>query len=71
MHALVARNEALQQLIETLRDDLGKRDQRIRSLEAQLLDANQRRQDTTKRIDELIGQLDQLDAQLESAEPQA
>ena len=71
MRALVAKQESLQQQIQTLRDDLAKRDLRIRNLEAQILDANQRRQDTTKRIDELIGQLDQLDAQLASAEPQA
>jgi hypothetical protein len=38
-------------------------------LEAQLLEANQRRQDTAKRVDELIAQLDQLDAQLEGSEP--
>ena len=71
MRTLVAQHEALQQELHTLRGDLGQRDMRIRSLEAQLLDANQRRQDTGKRIDELIGQLDQLDAQLASAEPQA
>ena len=37
--------------------------------ETQLIDANQRRQDTIKRVDELIAQLDQLDAQLASSEP--
>ena len=47
------------------------REHRRVTLETQLLDANQRRQDTSKRIDELIAQLDQLDAQLASAEPNA
>ena len=37
---------------------------RVRALEGQLLEANQKRQDVAKRIDELIGQLDHLDAQL-------
>ena len=40
----------------------------IRSLEGQLLEANQKRQDVSKRIDEMIAQLDHLDAQLASAE---
>jgi chromosome segregation ATPase len=71
VRALVEKTESLQQQLQTLRDDAGKREARIRSLEVQILDANQRRQDTTKRLDELIAQLDQLDAQLDSAEPQA
>jgi len=37
---------------------------RVRTLEGQLLEANQKRQDVAKRIDELIGQLDHLDTQL-------
>ncbi len=64
--------EEVQSLRESLRGargELADRDQRIRRLEAQLLDANQRRQDTGKRIDELISQLDQLDVQLASVEP--
>ena len=40
------------------------RSQRIQALEAELRHANQRRQDIAKRIDELIAQIDQLDAQL-------
>jgi len=38
---------------------------RIRTLEEELLAANQRRQDVAKRIDELIGQIDQLDVQMQ------
>ncbi len=71
VRALVSQHEALRTEARVLRDELGERNQRVRWLEAQLLEANQRRQDTTKRIDELIAQLDQLDAQLENAEPNA
>ena len=67
--ALAAQHEALRNEVRALRGDLGERNQRIRVLEAQLLEANQRRQDTCKRVDELIAQLDQLDAQLATSEP--
>lgn len=67
--ALVAQQESLRKELRALRDDLGERNHRIRKLEAQLIEANQRRQDTCKRVDELIAQLDQLDAQLASTEP--
>ena len=66
---LVAQHATLRKELSSLREDLGDRNRRIRILEAQLLEANQRRQDTSKRIDELIAQLDQLDVQLASAEP--
>lgn len=46
----------------SLRADLEKRDSRIRSLDGQILEMNQSRQDAAKRIDDLIAQLDQLDA---------
>ena len=71
VRTLVAQQEALRKELSALRGDLTERNHRIRTLETQLLDANQRRQDTSKRIDELIAQLDQLDAQLASAEPNA
>ena len=59
-----------QQLAENteLRRKLREGTQRIRSLEGQLLEANQKRKDVAKRIDELIGQLDHLDGQLEGGE---
>ena len=41
---------------------------RNRRVDEQLLEANQRRQDVGKHIDELIAQIDQLDAQFESQE---
>ena len=43
-------------------------DARVRTLEEELRSANQLRQDVAKRVDELIGQIDQLDAELEAAE---
>ena len=69
MGTLTSQHEALRNEVRALRGDLGERNQRIRVLEAQLLEANQRRQDTCKRVDELIAQLDQLDAQLAASEP--
>jgi hypothetical protein len=47
-----------------LRAALAEGGQRIRTLDSELIAANQRRQDAYKRIDELIAHLDQLDAQL-------
>jgi len=47
-----------------LRSALSEGGQRIRALDAELIAANQRRQDACKRIDELIAHLDQLDEQL-------
>jgi chromosome segregation ATPase len=69
--ALAAQHDALRSKIRALTLEIGERDSRIRGLEAQLLQGNQRRSDAYKRIDELIAQLDELDAQLEAAEPGA
>jgi septal ring factor EnvC (AmiA/AmiB activator) len=51
-----------------LRRELEQRGQRIRALDGKLLEANQKRQDVAKRIDELIAQIDQLDASLAAGE---
>ena len=71
VRALVEQQEGLRNVCDSLRGELGGRDDKIRLLEAQLLEANQLRQDTAKRIDELISQLDQLDEQLAGLEPAA
>jgi chromosome segregation ATPase len=71
VRTLVSQQEILRDEVAALRGELGERNHRIRSLEMQLLEANQRRQDTGKRIDDLIAQLDQLDAQIAGAEPNA
>jgi septal ring factor EnvC (AmiA/AmiB activator) len=48
----------------SLRADLEGRESRIRSLDDQILEMNQNRQDAAKRIDDLIAQIDQLDERL-------
>jgi peptidoglycan hydrolase CwlO-like protein len=45
----------------SLRADLEGRDSRIRSLDDQILEMNQKRQDAAKRIDDLIAQIDHVD----------
>ena len=57
-----------QEEVEGLRRRLQEKNGRVRSLEEQLLVANQKRQDVAKRMDELISQLDHLDAQLGGAD---
>ena len=66
---LVAEQRTLREQNESLRNRLTDREGRIRGLEAKLIEANQLRQDTAKRLDELISELDQLDEQLASVEP--
>jgi hypothetical protein len=61
---LIASSERLRQENQILREQSASRSQRIQSLEADLRHANQRRQDIAKRVDELIAQIDHLDAQL-------
>ena len=51
-----------------LRRRVDEQNRHIRSLEGRLLEANQRRQDVAKRIDELVAQLDHLEGQLGEAE---
>ena len=51
-----------------LLSDLEDQNRHIRNLEGQLLEANQRRQDVVKRIDELIAQIDLLENQLPDAD---
>ena len=52
---------------ESLRRAVEERDRRIRALEAETLELNQRRRDVAKRIDDLLAQMDQLDVELGSA----
>jgi peptidoglycan hydrolase CwlO-like protein len=65
---LLGSTERLRQENRQLREQLASRVQRIQALESELRHANQRRQDIAKRVDELIAQIDQLDAQLGQAE---
>lgn len=65
---LVEENARLRDVEDALQGQLGEKAERILALEGELLEANQRRQDVAKRVDELIAQMDSLDAQLEAAE---
>ena len=61
MRSLVEKYRVLQGENASLRADLEGRDSRIRSLDDQILEMNQNRQDAAKRIDDLIAQIDHLD----------
>lgn len=63
VRALVDEHRRLRQENTALREDVRQQGASLRSLEGQLLAANQRRQDVSKRIDELIAQVAQLDEQ--------
>ena len=64
---LVQEHEQLRGAHDLIRKELAARDARIRNLEEQIRVANQQKRDVAKRIDELIGQMDHLDAQLAEA----
>ena len=52
----------------SLRRELEHRGQRIRALDSKLLEANQKRLDVVKRIDELIAQIEQYEASSQSVD---
>ena len=62
--ALVERQRRLLEQNASLLRSLEERDRRLADLDDQLEHARQLREDVGKRIDELIAQIDQLDAQL-------
>lgn len=64
---LVERARALALENQALQSTLADQQSRVRSLEAQVLELNQRRQDVFKRIDDLIAQIDGLDGKLGGA----
>lgn len=64
MKALVVRAERLRDENGALRGQVDEQQRRIDQLDGKLLEANQARRDIGKRIDQLIAQIDQLDAQL-------
>ena len=51
-----------------MRRELEHRGQRIRALDSKVLEANQKRLDVVKRIDELIAQIEQLEASCQSVD---
>ncbi len=66
--ALAEEHRCQREQTAALRRKVEEKTRRIRSLEGQLLEANQRRQDVAKRIDEMIAQLDHLEAQLHKSD---
>ena len=64
VRAMVDRHRALEEERQKLRAGLKEREARIKALDAQLVDMNQTRRDAAKRIDELITQLDQVEAEI-------
>jgi chromosome segregation ATPase len=62
--ALIARCETLSAEHGQLRQAVKERDARIKGLEAQLVDSNQTRRDAAKRIDDLLSQLDRVEAEV-------
>ena len=71
MAALVEQHERMQKSALELRTGIRERDERIRGLEEELLQANQSRKDVGKRIDELIGQIDQIESGLQASEDES
>ena len=68
MVSLLRLQEKLRNENAELRRKVAEKNLRVRHLDEKLLQANQRRQDVGKSIDELIAQIDQLDARFESQE---
>jgi predicted nuclease with TOPRIM domain len=66
VRSLVEKFRVLQAENAALRTELEGRDSRIRSLDDRILEMNQGRQDAAKRIDDLIAQIDQLDARFDA-----
>jgi len=66
--ALADRHEQLRTENAELRRVLREKDQHIGHLDEKLRAAGQRRHDVSKRIDDLIAQIDQLDSQFEAQE---
>jgi chromosome segregation ATPase len=62
---LVDRHVRLRREHSALRKTLADRDARLRTLDANLREANQCRQDAVKRIDDLIAQLERVEADLD------
>jgi septal ring factor EnvC (AmiA/AmiB activator) len=62
---LVERHRALSAERGQLRERLAQRDSRLKALDAQLVESNQTRRDAAKRIDELVAQLDRVQAEIE------
>ena len=65
VRSLVERYESLRVEHSALKEKLREREDRLHGLDERVLELNQLRQDTAKRIDDLIAQIDRLDSTLE------
>ncbi len=65
--SLLARLRLLHESNEALREEVRERDRRIEALESEMRELNQRKRDVAKRIDNLIAQIDRMDANRETA----
>ena len=63
---LVERHKRLAAEHARLREGVKERDARIRALDSQLVELNQKRKDAAKRIEDLIEQIAGVEAELES-----
>ena len=64
MHSLADRFAALRDENTKLARDVAERDERIAALESEVRRQNQTRRDVARRIDDLVGQIDQLEGRL-------
>jgi len=64
VQALAERYAGMRDENAKLAHDVAERDQRIAELEGEARRQNQRRRDAAQRIDDLVGQLDQLEGRL-------
>ena len=67
VRALIEQQEALRDETDELRGELSSRDATVHALEERLLAESQRRQDAVKRIDDLVGLIQQIDPGLTPA----
>jgi len=64
VHSLADRFAALRDENTKLARDVAERDERIAALESEVRRQNQTRRDVARRIDDLVGQIDQLEGRL-------
>lgn len=64
VRTLVDRHQTLAASQRQLRERVAQRDARIKALDTQLVQSNQQRRDAAKRIDELLAQLDRVEAEI-------
>ena len=64
VRTLVDRHHALTTGQKQLRERVAQREARIKALDTQLVQSNQQRRDAAKRVDELLAQLERVEAEV-------